>query len=241
MKYLGRKGSSGIYQFIINKIPKHDVYIECFFGTGFISSVKKKAKLNFGIEISSALCSKLSMQYLDVDLINGDVFIELPTLLNSSILSGKNICIYLDPPYLHETRTCVDKCRYEYELTIGQHIQLLSMLEQISNKYSNVYILLSGYKSELYMSMLPGWNYFETQCMSRGGKRIESLWCNFNPDNFIKHQYDYVGQNYTDRQRIKRKAKNLIKKLSSIDNNDERQYILECILKEFDLVLHRKL
>ena len=232
MNYLGRKGASGLYQFIINKMPKHDIFIDCFMGTGFISSIKKPAVKNYGIELSSALCSKLSMLDLNIDIINGDVFNELLPLLKSTMFARKDICIYVDPPYLAETRTAFEKCQYEYELTNGQHRQLLSMLEQISKEYPNVFILLSGYKSDLYMSMLDQWHYFETQCMSRGGVRTESLWCNFNPDDYVKHQYDYIGQDFTDRQRIKRKSKRLINKLKNM-GEDERNYILLEIEKEF--------
>jgi len=232
--YLGRKGASGMYQFIINKMPEHDIFIECFMGTGIISSIKRNASLNYGIEISSELCTKLSMLELNSTILHGNVFDELLPLLQSFISHDRKICIYLDPPYLPETRSCFDKCQYDNELTIVQHRQLLSMLEYISNNFSNVYILLSGYKSELYMSMLPGWNYFETQCMSRGGSRIESLWCNFNPDDFLKHQYDYVGHNFTDRQRIKRKSQRWINKLKKM-SFDERQFIINDINKEFSI------
>lgn len=232
-EYLGRKGASGIHQFIINKMPKHDIYIECFMGTGFIASKKKKAKYNYGIEISDILYTDLTMEYLDFKIYCKDVFEQLPILLNISMLAAEQkICIYLDPPYLPETRTCFDKCQYDNELTKDEHIKLLSMLQLFSIKYPNVYILLSGYKSELYMSMLQGWNYFETQSMSRGGKRTESLWCNFGPSDYIKHQYDYVGHNFTDRQRIKRKSKRMVKNLASL-SLDERMYLINSINNEF--------
>ena len=232
IRYLGRKGSSGMYQFIINKMPKHDIFIDCFMGTGYISSIKKPAEKNYGIEISKNLCSKLSMFAGDFDIICGDVLVELPILLDISMSADIDICIYLDPPYLPETRSSFKTCKYDYEFSYGQHIQLLSMLEQISKQYSNVYILLSGYKSDLYMSMLANWYYFETNAMSRGGSRVESLWCNFDPDKLKKHQYDYVGHNFTDRQRIKRKSKRWIDNLKKMPV-DERNYILESIKSTF--------
>jgi hypothetical protein len=83
--------------------------------------------------------------------------------------------------------------------------------------------------------MLQGWSYFKTQCMSRGGERTESLWCNFNPDEHLKHQYDYIGHNFTDRQRIKRKSQRWIDNLKNM-SSDERYYILENIEKEFSTV-----
>ena len=40
--------------------------------------------------------------------------------------------------------------------------------------------------------------------MNRGGVRTEKLWFNFVPDRV--HWARYAGKNFTDRQRIKRKA-----------------------------------
>ena len=115
----------------------------------------------------------------------------------------------------------------------------------LDRRYENVYLLLSGYKSELYMSMLHGWSYFETNTMSRGGKRIESLWTNFNPSEFIKHDYNFIGKNYTDRQRIKRKAERWVKNLEAMPL-DEKMYIfkeisyshkeLYCSIDKYDII-----
>ncbi len=100
------------------------------------------------------------------------------------------------------------------------------MLEQFKSK--NVFFLISGYKSELYMSMLEEWQYFEFQTMSRGGVRTESLWTSFNPDEYVKHDYNYVGSDYTDRQRIKRKIDRWVKKINSLEF-DERQALLQAL------------
>lgn len=40
--------------------------------------------------------------------------------------------------------------------------------------------------------------------MTRGGVRTEKLWCNFQPS--AVHWASYAGEDFTDRQRIKRKA-----------------------------------
>jgi len=230
--YLGRKGGSGVAEWIINKMPKHDIYIEAFMGCGVISSKKTMSIIdNIGIELDSTLCTELTMRYQNFTIINDDVLKQLPTLLEMSILQKKQICVYLDPPYLPETRTDYAASNYKHELTKEQHIQLLSMLEHFS-KCSNIHFLISGYKSELYMSMLESWNYFEFQTMSRGGKRMESLWTNFNPDDFIKHTYDYIGNNFTDRQRIKRKVKRWKDKFNKL-LFDEKYVIFKELEKEF--------
>lgn len=226
--YLGRKGGSGVAQWIINKMPKHDVYIEPFFGCGVVGFLKLPALIdNIGYEISKDICNELSMLEHSFKIFNRSAFDLLRYHIDTFVTVGR-VLVYLDPPYLPQTRSDYEQSQYENELTYDEHVQLLSMLQQLSI-VDNVFLMISGYKSELYMSMLSDWHYFEFQTMSRGGKRIESLWCNFNPDNFIKHDYNYVGSTFTDRQRIKRKAKRWIVKFKNLPF-DEREYILSELL-----------
>jgi hypothetical protein len=65
-------------------------------------------------------------------------------------------------------------------------------------------IILSGYPSALYDQMLEGWNCVRIQAMTRGGPRTEKLWYNYEMDK--AHWATFAGKNFTDRQRIKRKA-----------------------------------
>jgi len=65
-------------------------------------------------------------------------------------------------------------------------------------------VILSGYASELYDDMLEGWKTVELQVMNQGGVRTEKLWYNYDIDRV--HWASHAGRNFTDRQRIKRKA-----------------------------------
>ena len=67
-------------------------------------------------------------------------------------------------------------------------------------------VILSGYPSTLYDDLLPGWRSLELQVMNQAGVRTEKLWLNFAPDRM--YWSSYAGKNFTDRQRIKRKAAN---------------------------------
>jgi DNA adenine methylase len=69
---------------------------------------------------------------------------------------GPSSLFYADPPYLHETRTATDV--YDFEMTADDHHQLLALLNGIQGA-----VLLSGYRSDLYDSMLvpPKWERFE--------------------------------------------------------------------------------
>jgi hypothetical protein len=67
-------------------------------------------------------------------------------------------------------------------------------------------VILSGYPSALYDEVLFEWRSLELQVMNQAGVRTEKLWFNFEPDRV--YWSSYAGKNFTDRQRIKRKAAN---------------------------------
>ncbi len=92
-----------------------------------------------------------------------------------------NTLFYLDPPYVHQTRTTT--CEYgEYEMTDGDHRSLLGILGCLTGK-----VLLSGYHSPLYDSLLvsPKWRCveFDLPNNAAGGqtkrRMTECLYLNF--------------------------------------------------------------
>lgn len=88
--------------------------------------------------------------------------------------SYANAFIYADPPYLLNTRTAK---QYRYEMTEQDHVDLLKTLLQFPGK-----VLISGYKSDLYDTMLKHWHkdsiagYAEYQ----GASREEVIWMNYD-------------------------------------------------------------
>jgi len=77
--------------------------------------------------------------------------IDALTLMRNN--DGKNVLIYLDPPYLERRR--MDH-GYAHEMkTESEHEQLLKQCNELEAK-----IVLSGYKSDLYFDLLPGWRTF---------------------------------------------------------------------------------
>ena len=132
--------------------------------------------------------------------------------------------IYSDPPYLHSTRS--SNSRYRYEYSEQQHIELLALL-----KTRPCNVILSGYPSKLYEDLLPGWNTREFQVMTRGGVRTEKLWFNFEPGS--RHWATFAGKNFTDRQRIKRKAERWAKNYRALPD-DEKTAVLSAILSQPD-------
>ncbi len=228
-EYLGKKGGSGIPQFIISKMPKHDIYIEAFLGTGVIMAKKKKAKVNIGIDKDISILQKTNFTD-EYQILHGDSIIFIKYLIEKYIYDG-TVLVYLDPPYLPETRTFFKNCKYKHELVLDRHIQLLDICTKLSMLHDNLHFMISGYASQLYTTMLEhrhNWKHFETKTMSRGGVKTEHLWTSFNPDEYLKHDLNYVGHNFTDRQRIKRKAKRWLNNLENMAL-DEKTLLLELI------------
>lgn len=93
--------------------------------------------------------------------------IELIRRYNSS-----DTLIYCDPPYLPSLRK---RNMYACEMSEEKHRELLGALLN-----SNAKIVISGYDSELYNSMLEGWHTDEIDTTAQMGlHRTEKLWMNF--------------------------------------------------------------
>ena len=189
--YLGSKAASGLFQNIIAIMPPHDTYIETHLGGGAIMKRKPPAQVNIGIDIDSEPLSNFDCEH-NVELINGCAH----EYLNAFDFSGREL-IYVDPPYVAETRTSRNRYRYEYD--DKAHIELLTLLNSLPCN-----VIISGYPSSLYDTHLSSWHSIEVQAMTRGGVRTEKIWFNYELDRL--HWATYAGGDFTDRQRIKRKA-----------------------------------
>lgn len=73
--------------------------------------------------------------------------------------------------------------------------------------------------------------------MTRTGVRKESLYMNF-PQPVLLQCYNHVGDNFTDRQRIKRKVTRLAKRLEK-EPEKERAAILSSIIEQFSYVISK--
>ncbi len=191
--YFGSKATSGLCQPIIGMMPLHDTYIETHLGGGAIMQRKPPARVNIGIDIDARAIAEFECDY-PVQRINGCA----QQFLAEYDYQGREL-IYSDPPYLLKTRTSGRKYRFDYGE--DDHIELLELLKQLPCN-----VILSGYPSALYEELLGGWSSLELQVMNQGGIRTERLWFNFTIDRV--HWASYAGKNFTDRQRIKRKAAN---------------------------------
>ena len=224
MSYLGSKGASGAYQAIIAAMPPHDTYIEPFVGSGAILNRKPPAASTIVMDADARATANISMRP-GLEVITTDALSWLRIFTKDPRFHRLGrVFIYCDPPYLHSTRSS-DK-RYAHELTDDGHRHLLESLKTLSSMGAQ--IAISGYPNALYDEELPGWHTLEFQVMTRGGPRTEKLWMNYRLD--AAHSAAYAGSNFTDRQRIKRKAARWAKNYAAMPAG-ERTAVLAAILE----------
>ncbi len=217
MGYFGSKAASGAYQAIISQMPPHDTYIETHIGGGAVMKRKPPAAHSIGIDVDPVPLENFTCEY-PVSLRNQDAveFIE-----KFDFSSAGRVLIYADPPYLHETRS--SQTRYRHEYTIEDHRTLIKTLRHIPAR-----VMLSSYPAGLYETLLSDWRKLEFQVMTRGGPRTEQLWMNYEPE--AAHWATYAGKNFTDRQRIKRKALRWQSNYAKLQHQ-ERLAILSALLE----------
>ena len=91
---------------------------------------------------------------------------------------GENTLFYLDPPYVHETRSTTKD--YDFEMSTEQHTELLETIKGCTGN-----VLISGYPNPLYDEQLKDWNVLDIEIDNKASalkskpKMIERLWMNY--------------------------------------------------------------
>lgn len=87
---------------------------------------------------------------------------------------------YLDPPYLHSTRSEGSTQIYDHEMSVDDHINLLNFAKNARGK-----VIISGYSSPLYNRTLKGWRLKKKNIANHSSqaktkeRRVECLWLNY--------------------------------------------------------------
>jgi DNA adenine methylase len=242
MNYPGGKGAT--YRNIINQMPPHQVYIETHIGGGSVMAAKRAAALNIGIDLNpislavtgnaiqpgstiingvAEVSSKIAMlaasiannggaaaspQYL---FVCGDAI----EFLSQYPFTGKEF-VYLDPPYLMETRR-TKRPLYQFEYSDEDHEQLLSCIIDL-----DCFIAISGYESDLYKDMLCHWRAIQFNSpLHTGETATEWLWMNYNEPKAL-HDYQYLGNDFRERERIKKKYTRWVNRLKNMNPQESR-------------------
>ncbi|MCC6288099.1 MAG: DNA adenine methylase [Chitinophagaceae bacterium] len=214
--YPGSKMAMGAYQAIINQIPKCKVFVELFAG-------------------SAAVSSKLSMSPGFIVVLN-DIDYEISQSLLLSVPAGitvynkdyrdiikafdvlDNVVFFADPPYEMSVRSSQRKY-YRYDFETSDTLDFISSMSAVSNK-----VIITHYPCDLYNTSFESWRKVDYESMTRSGLRLERMYMNYEAS--MLQCCDYVGNDYTDRQRLLRKAIRWKRKLSMLPAN-EQQYIVK--------------
>ena len=138
------------------------------------------------------------------------------------------VLVYCDPPYLMSTRRSGKL--YKHEFTDAQHRQLLRVIRKLP-----CMVMVSGYWSKEYAEALDGWSAIQYQAMTRGGRMAtEWVWFNF-PAPVALHDYRYLGQNFRERERIKRKKNRWTARLQKMPTLERQAllYAVNAVLGDF--------
>jgi hypothetical protein len=196
--YPGAKGGAGVWQTIINQLPPHEVWIEAFVGSGAVTRHKRPAPAaNIVIDADPAVVAAWRA-VPGISAVCADAVRWLAETRFGT--NPARVVVYCDPPYLRAVRSCRRDYYHHEFASEAQHRALLTVLRQLPAR-----VILSGYPSELYARELADWRTVTFQTVNRRGRKVtECLWLNF-PEPFALHQYDCLGRNFRERERIKRK------------------------------------
>lgn len=90
---------------------------------------------------------------------------------------GPEVLVYLDPPFVKDTRT-LHGDQYHFEMSDQEHEELLKTVLNHNGK-----VIISGYDHEMYNDYLKGWDKQSIKSrIERGGVREETIWLNFEPE-----------------------------------------------------------
>ncbi len=86
---------------------------------------------------------------------------------------SENVFMYLDPPYVLDTR---NGKQYAFEMSDADHAKLLDVICGTRAK-----VMISGYENALYEEFLAGWKKVVFPSKSAyGAKRAEAIWMNYD-------------------------------------------------------------
>lgn len=107
-----------------------------------------------------------------IERLQGVVIENMPALDVLKKQDGIDTLHYVDPPYVHSTRSAKQPKQYRHEMSDIEHRELATFLHQAKGK-----VILSGYDCELYRELYADWQREERVALADGARpRKEVLW-----------------------------------------------------------------
>ena len=241
--YNGGKSGAGTYQQIINKIPPHSTFVSLFAGHCGIFRNIRRAPLSI-LNDNNPRVIQTWEKYLprfnyDVkkQFLQGELFesSERPTvLLNccdySAIIRelhhNSDTFIFCDPPYPFDTRRSQQKLYLDDWETSERHEVFLKTILPLRSL-----VMVCSYSNDLYNDLLKDWHRHSFMSTTRRGLREETIYFNYEPPTLL-HDFRYLGNNYRERENIKRKTKRALAKFDRLPEL-ERAAILSAITAQY--------
>jgi DNA adenine methylase len=216
--YFGSKWVDGFYQRIINYIRPHIFFVEGFVGNGGVFCNLLPCEAAYLNDVNPDVAAAWNALYesdADVYIRNQD-FVEFFEK-GKALFDQKKTVVYLDPPY--PLSTLKSKHRYPCSMQDDEHRVLLRYVKGLVCD-----VLISTYPNDIYAEELAGWWFVDFEVVTRSGKMAtERLYMNYDPATITElHDYRYFGNDFRERERYKRIAKNLAGKfdrMSVIERN----------------------
>lgn len=199
MGYFGSKNGAGVKERIISAMGPHDTYVELFLGSGAVLNAKPKAVRQIGVENNKNTIQ--AHKYVDgAEIIHGCAF---EFIYKFDWAGAGRIALYLDPPYVEETRRGGGEYG-QYELTDYEHGILCSIICGLVEKF-DIQVLLSGYDNWIYQNCLPGFKRVDYQTSTHAGVVTESLWLSSIAEK--PHYHTFYGRDRRHRWDLQAKAR----------------------------------
>lgn len=211
MRYSGGKGKS--YPHLLNLMPPHRTYIETHLGGGAVMRHKRAAQYQIGIDVDPLIVGKWNkMQDRPCEIVCADAV----SYLTKQTVDEKTL-IYADPPYVPSTRKRSRVYRHDY--TDGDHERLIACLCTMP-----CMVMISGYDSELYRSLLGGWTRVSFRAKTHTDVREESVWLNFEPPRHL-HDSNYLGRSFREREAIKRRRNRIQSRIEGLSGIEQHSLL----------------
>lgn len=213
MSYPGGKGGDGVYQAIINLMPPHYTYIEPFLGGGAIMRHKRPAFRSYGIDCDIFVTASWHDHAVPGLIVETD---DAFNYLKDVGRFDKKTLIYADPPYPLATLKS-GRGRYRHMLSDESHGELLQYLLRL-----RCMVMVSSYPNAMYAEALATWHTATYSSPTRGGyAATEQVWFNYPPPSVL-HDYRYVGSNFREREKYKRRLtrwRSRLARMSPLERN----------------------
>ncbi|MBP0902403.1 DNA adenine methylase [Mariniflexile gromovii] len=215
-KYIGNKNVPGVIEFLINRVPKSERYFSFFTGGAGLENSVYTRDVYF-------TCSEKDKSLHGIH--KGFYYNDYRSVIEDNVFTSADF-IFCDPPYLLKTRKSKKKL-YKYDWETPEHIEFLNYIMGLKKPR----IMITHPKCELYDQQLKDWSIEEFEYMTRSGIFKDGLYTNYNAADIELITYECLGDNFIERQAIKRQRKNIVNKFKNMDCK-KRHAIIEELRKE---------